>query len=159
MKGSKLIAVYDTNGSIARILAQILRGCGRSNYRLTRAQDCPGAETTSVILICEPEGIEYADRGSVCVINYAWADKLPRTDHLVTFSPELDDADFTAHNIRVTKEGRIAFEIVGMGIIGRVRLGTSRKTALDEALAAATAAIGAGIPFADVLAALERVNL
>ena len=75
-----------------------------------------------------------------------------------TYSSKTDLADFTARNIRFTTAGFVAFEIVGVGIIGRVKLNTRDSGAVDDALAASAAAVATGIPFADVLKALNSID-
>ena len=75
--------------------------------------------------------------------------------HLVTFSDSSDSADFTARNIRVAGSAA-AFEIVGIGLIGRVRLnGMADRGAVLPAIAAAAAALTAGVPFAIMMDALN----
>ena len=73
---------------------------------------------------------------------------------MITYALGRDDADCTAHIIRTTPDGHVAFEIVGIGVIGRVRL-RGGLSCVGDALAAAAAAVGAGVPFADVLTALN----
>lgn len=69
-----------------------------------------------------------------------------------------DGADFTVRNIRTARDGSVAFEMVGIGIIGRVRLRSEDPVDAVSALAAFAAAVGAGVPFADALEALNRID-
>lgn len=114
---------------------------------------------SEVLLAPEPGDFSNPQNFSVCVtefllINHPAFLKFP---HLISYSTDRDGADFTARNIRFSP-GITAFEIVGVGIIGRVRLKTGDRNAVSVALAAAAAAIAARIPFADILEALNSMD-
>lgn len=92
----------------------------------------------------------------VCVMRFLPDRKKPDAfQSVITYSTEWNGADFTARNIRILPGGMTAFEIVGVGIIGRVRLERDRAEDVEAALAAAASATAAGVPFAEVLSALN----
>lgn len=70
-----------------------------------------------------------------------------------TYSAADDSAAYTARNIRQRPDG-VDFELVGTGVIGRVRLHTPGLFSVYNALAAATCALTLGMPFDEVVAAL-----
>ena len=73
----------------------------------------------------------------------------------VTFSAKSDAADYTARNIRQRPDG-VDFELVGTGVIGRVRLAVPGRFSVYNALGAAACALTLGLPFQPVVDALGR---
>lgn len=63
----------------------------------------------------------------------------------LTFSAQSDAADYTAHGVRLSASG-VQFEMVGCGFIRRVRFPMPGAYSVENALAAAAAAIALGIP-------------
>lgn len=160
MCSAKLIAVSDKSGHTISVLKRLFAFCGRAYCRVAPAGEPlrPG-EQPAVFVLCEAGAGGQAGDFAVCVAEYGIADRSGRTaPALMTYSVRSDKADFTARDIRRTPEGRVAFEIVGVGVIGRVRLLTGREDWAAPALAAAAAAIAAGVPFAEVLDALNRME-
>ena len=74
-----------------------------------------------------------------------------------TYSAKDDSADYTAKEIRPRPDG-VDFELVGTGVIGRVRLGIPGEFSVYNALAAAACALRLGMPFDKVIAALSAVR-
>lgn len=143
------------------MLKKILAFCGRGSIRVVPAGEPaePGFHP-AVLLLCDATKIPDAERFPVCVAGYGIAAQ-PELQGLrpVTFSAESDSADFTARNIHRTKDGFTAFEIVGVGVIGRVRLAGDSTRYIEAVLAAAAAAISCGIAFAEVLEALNHIAI
>ena len=73
----------------------------------------------------------------------------------VTFSAGNDAADYTARNIRQRPDG-VDFELVGTGVIGRVRLAVPGRFSVYNALGAAACALTLGLPFQPVVDALGK---
>lgn len=159
--GGKTIAVSNGAEKESAAVRQILSHCKRDSFTVISIDEAMKSRVkTAVLLATEPGEFSNPQRFSVCVTEYSLA-HLPAFSgfqNLITYSTELDGADFTARNIRSLGEGVTAFEIVGVGIIGRVRLKTDYKTSVSVALSAAAAAIAAGIPFADILEALNSMD-
>ncbi len=159
--GAKLIAVAGGDGRETAVLERVLRGCGRNNYFAADARDAlPAGAQPAVLLAAGPDAALKPGDFPVCVAEYGLARRPEFAGHprLITYSAERDAADFTARNIRTLPDGSAAFEIVGVGIIGRVRLRSGGVGAAGPAMAAAAAAIAAGIPFAEVLKALNGME-
>ena len=77
------------------------------------------------------------------------------TCRTVTFSAKSDAADYTARNIRQRPDG-VDFELVGTGVIGRVRLAVPGRFSVYNALGAAVCALTLGLPFQPVVDALGQ---
>lgn len=158
---AKQIVVLEKSGYTIEVLRQILLTGGKENYSAVSAGiTAPPGMSSSVLLVCDPEYPAEAPGYGACVADYETA-CLPGfacLRNLTTYSIDRDSADFTAKNIRTSQDGITAFEIVGSGIIGRVRLGPGMHGGVQSALAAASAAVAAGIPFADVLSALNGIG-
>lgn len=157
----KLIAVSDKSGYTIAILKDILARCGRSCYHVAPAgEPVPSGMQPAVLLLFDAEEAADTTRFAKCVADYGLAVK-PELAALqpVTYSTDSDNADFTARNIRRMPEGFISFEIVGVGVIGRVRLAVPSESSVKMALAAAAAAIVCGVPFAEVLDALNNIKI
>lgn len=76
---------------------------------------------------------------------------------IITFSAGNDEAVYTARNIRQRADG-VDFELLGTGVIGRVRLGIPGEFSVYNALAAASCALTLGMPFVNVIEALSKVS-
>jgi hypothetical protein len=154
----KRIAVSDKNGHTISILKDILDYCDRQ-IGVTDAvgEQFSQNEKPMLLLLCGEEQADKAKNFEICVTDYELA-ALPALNGLnpLTFSTASDSADFTARNIRQTADGLTAFEIIGVGVIGRVKL--ADRQAVTPALAAAAAAIACGVPFAEVMDALNHIN-
>lgn len=155
----KQIVVSDENGHIISVLKNILALSGRDNYVVAAVGEPIQPNTQPVVLLlCNSKQVECAKNFPVCVVDYDLAAQPSLAGlKLLTYSTTSDSADFTARNIRRTPEGFIAFEMIGVGVIGRVKLGTGGGESINCVLAAAAAAIACGIPFAEVLDALNKV--
>ena len=136
------------------MLRKIFQFCGRENCRVQPAGEEVPPGGKAVLLICGDGGRFDPAQWPVCVAERELSARAAGARRVITYSLGRDDADFTAHNIRATQDGRTAFEIVGIGVIGRVRL-RGDLSCVGDSLAAAAAAVGAGVPFADVLTALN----
>lgn len=157
---AKQIVVLEKDGHTIEVLRQILKSCKKENYTAASAgEPLPPGTPCSVLLLCGPELPEGAAGYGTCVadLESALQPGFSGPEHFVTYSVDRNDADYTAKNIRTLRDGFTAFEIVGSGIIGRVRLG-EKIPGVRCALAAASAAVAAGIPFADVLRALNDIS-
>ena len=159
--GVKLIAVCDKSGHTIEVSKNILALCGCDSYRVAPADEPVGQDVQPMVLLFrDAEKIKDAKLFSACVADYELAVR-PELDglHLLTYSITSNNADFTARNIRQTQDGFAAFEIVGVGVIGRVKLAAGCDQSVETALAAAAAAIACGIPFAEVLEALNHIKI
>lgn len=168
----------------AKILKQVLQNCGyivaeqledcftqKPDYVILPAEtfsSCPGEIALGVLLPEEAERLpewagDSAKEFNICVLDYDIPSPLSEPQRsgcrFLTYSMESDNADFTVRGVRETGEGELAFEIVGVGVIGRVRLCTSDDRQVKAALVAASGALACGIPFAQVLETLNHVKI
>ncbi len=161
MADKKIIAISGGNERKIHFIKQILAYTGRNAFAITSAETVQKqAKPASVLLTEEPEKFSGSPFFPVCVTCFrSEKQKTELSFHkVITYSTESNDADFTARNIRALPEGGTAFEIVGVGIIGRARLKAGCAEDVQDALAAATAAIAVGIPLAEILEALNRLE-
>lgn len=98
-------------------------------------------------------------RHAIINVDDPWADKLTEglTCPIDTYSAKSDAADYTAREIQQRPEG-VEFQLVGTGVIGRVRLRIPGLFSVYNALAAAACALRLGIPFDKVVEALCAVQ-
>lgn len=157
----KTIAVSDGAKRENYLLKRILEECGRGGFNVLPESRVPAAGGAAVLLAPDAAGRPGSSRFQVRVARYSPEEKPDPgvSGNTVTYSTQWNGADFTARNIRPTESGLVSFEIVGVGIIGRVRLKTRSQGEVEPALAAAAAAIAAGVPFAEALDALNRLDL
>ncbi len=96
---------------------------------------------------------------AVCVMDYDLAQQtdVGNAEHtrILTYSAYNDCADFTARNVHCMAEFGCAFEIVGVGVIGRIKLRTADAQDVQTALLGASVCLACGVPFAEVLASLN----
>lgn len=156
--GRKIIAVSNGTERATYFLRKIIEQSGHGAFTVTSAQRAvERGEKVSVLLADDSTAFPVPALFSVCVTRFEPdRPKPPGFQSVVTYSVKWDCADFTARNIRVLPDGAAAFEIVGVGIIGRVRLERGQEDDAEAVLAAAAAAMAAGIPLAEVLDALNR---
>lgn len=180
----KLISVSEKSDElIAKTLRKILEYCGHSvttdgnetacldrqiEYLVAPASQfttLPANTVPAVLVLADfahvtEHALNHAKNFVACVMDYDTPIP-PSADYfqgckLSTYSTSSDNADFTARYIH-TLDGEIAFEIVGVGVIGRVRI--NDPDLVKAALVAASAAISCGISFADVLSALNNMKI
>ncbi|MDR1927528.1 MAG: UDP-N-acetylmuramoyl-L-alanyl-D-glutamate--2,6-diaminopimelate ligase [Oscillospiraceae bacterium] len=72
----------------------------------------------------------------------------------VSYSIHRDCADYTAKNVRLNPEG-VLYELVGKGLIGRLRFGVPGQFSVYNSMAAACTALELGLALPDILAALK----
>lgn len=157
--GRKMIAVSDGAARESYFLGLILSRCGRSLY-MAASVGSAGRSGMEAAALLSPDPAARPDPAAFPVWVTAFAKDGAAPDRsgfrrVVTYAVDCDGADFTARNVRPMPDGVIAFEIVGVGVIGRVRLKSDRAEDAEAALAAAAAAIAAGLPFASALEALN----
>ncbi|HHV32309.1 hypothetical protein [Caproiciproducens sp. LBM24188] len=161
MRSVKLIAVSDPNGMIGSILKKIMDLCGRTNCRVAPAGEPLRPEEVPYLLLAGTgEFADAAGKFQKYVAPYENQKGSPGPNQcFVTYSMEDDRADYTVKNIRRSPDGQMTFEIVGAGVIGRVKRNSGQAEFVEQALAAAAAAMTAGISFAEVLDALNTMPL
>jgi hypothetical protein len=156
--GKKIIAVSNGTERETYLLKKILDSSRRDVFTVVPAGEAMERGTKAAVLLAsEPAEFPAPEFFPVCVTAFAPSrrQELAGFRKVVTYSTEWNGADFTARNIRTLPNGVTAFEIVGVGIIGRVRLGPDCAKDVEAALAAAATATVAGIPFAEALEALN----
>lgn len=157
--GRKIIAVSNSAERETYLLKKIIRDSGRSSvFAVVPADEAMHRGLKATVLLAQ-EPPEAAEPESLPVFVTKFRPKQEKPAgfrNVVTYSTEWDGADFTARNVRALPDGVTAFEIVGVGIIGRVRLAQGCSGDVEAALAAAAAATASGIPFAEALSALNE---
>ena len=134
--------------------------CGFEEFLLHREYGNPYI----IVLDSEDDCLQAANilhNFSVCVMNYDLPVKLDTKKldkcRVLTYSTSSDNADFTARNAHCIQEFGCAFEIVGVGVIGRIKLRTAEPDDVKTALMGASVCLACGIPFADVLTSLNML--
>lgn len=77
--------------------------------------------------------------------------------NILTYSSENYDADVTYRNKSTDSDGTAVFDIIGTGILSRVRLKNS-VFSIDEVLVCTAALIATGIPIASILGYFNASN-
>lgn len=165
------IASCSHSGLAMPVLAKILTDCGFDDrYRVVLWSEwkkgCPaGAQPYALVTGCITQSAKELSEFAVCVSDYDCdlampaGDTFPETCRSLTYSATSDNADFTARNVRNFQEKGYAFEMVGVGVIGRIQLRSGTEQAVRGSLIAASAALTCGIPFAEVLGALNEFSI
>lgn len=164
------IAACEQSGLALPVLQKILSSCGFaeryqvilwSQWEKGSAVGVPYALVTGQVT----QSAQKLSRFSVCVSDYdsdlhlPQGESVPETCRLLTYSATSDNADFTARNVRNFQDKGYAFEMVGVGVIGRIQLRSGKEQAVRGSLIAASAALTCGIPFAEVLKALNEISM
>ncbi len=76
---------------------------------------------------------------------------------VITYSAKDNSADFVAKNIELKADG-IKYELLGDGVIGRIRCGIPGTFTVYNSLAAACAAVASGVPFEHVVNAFPKIK-
>lgn len=165
------IASCEHSGLAMPVLTKILTDCGFADrYRVVLWSEwekgcLEGAQPYALVTGCVTQCAEELSQFTVCVSDYDCdlampaGETFPETCRLLTYSATSDNADFTARNVRNFQDKGYAFEMVGVGVIGRIQLRSGTEQAVRGSLIAASAALTCGIPFAEVLRALNEISL
>lgn len=165
------IASCEQNGLAMPVLKQMLVDCGfdqRYHVMLWSQMKTgipAGSEPYALVTLQVTQTAEELSRFSICVSDYDYdlqmpdGETVPESYRMMTYSTTSDNADFTARNIRNFQEKGFAFEMVGIGVIGRIQLRNGSEQAVRGSLIAASAALTCGIPFAEVLEALNHISM
>lgn len=162
----KIIAVaddaMDRDDLTVAILRQIMAHCGLDDrYQVVSAGElgCLTGRWTPYAWVAEDHSAPPSGEFSICVSDY---DGRATGDnggcHYTTFSTVADGADFVARNIRRAKAVGYTFDLVGLGIIGRIHLQWNDPHLLRSTLVAASAALSCGVSFADVVEVLNDIS-
>ena len=157
--GKKIIAVSNSAERETYLLKKIIRDSGRSSvFEVVPADEAVQRGLRATVLLAQepPKAVESESLPVFVTKFLPEREKIEDSRNIITYSTEWDGADFTARNVRALPDGVTAFEIVGVGIIGRVHLARGCSDDVEAALAAAATATAAGIPFAEALGALNE---
>lgn len=164
----KIIAVSDDlleqdhNDVLISMLRQIITRCGLSDrYGVMAASDLEGltGKWTPYVLITESlSHVASLPEFRICVSDYEYGAKEGSTYHHTTFSTEDDGADFVVRNVRPFQNMGYTFDLVALGIIGRIHFISDDAQMLRAALIAASAALSCGISFANVVEVLNGIS-
>ncbi len=141
--------------STVDLLNRLLLDCGRDCLQAV----LPGQEQEKKLVVADSEEmLQWVKGFPRCLAVYSLRDRPELSGlELTTYSLENDSADYTARGLHRTPEGYTAFEIVGTGCIGRVRLQNLPEGGENTILEAASAAVVCGAPFAQVLGCLHKI--
>lgn len=95
----------------------------------------------------------------ICICDYDGSERNNGEEdcRCTTFSTQWEEADFVAKNLHPVASGGNVFELEGLGIIGRVHLGSISEQTLRCVLIAAAAALSCGVSFAEVIEVLNQM--
>lgn len=137
------------------LISALCEACGRTELKAVAPHRETGAPL--LLIVDRPALLVHADAFPKILVEYSLCAALPlSTCAVTTYSLEEDSADYTARNLRVTPEGFTAFEIVGTGCIGRVRLQHLPAGGQSVILQAVGAVVACGVPFAVALSTLQK---
>ena len=163
----KVIAVaedlmgQDPDGITLHVLQSIVSHCGLDDRYLvvpTSQLDAVCDRWTPFALVADEQPSEAAASHYCVCISDREEGVLPETVcHHTTYSLEDDRADFVAKNLRNFQGRGYTFDLVGLGIIGRIHLLSGDEQTLRSTLIAASAALSCGISFADVVEVLNTL--
>lgn len=152
----------------AKAAEHVLESCGlhivsrggkistREDYSVATIEfeGLPGAQSAAAVIGCAAQGCEKAflQKYNRVVFPYN-KDRKKNTPvkgaHVIEYSHDEDCADLVAKNI-VEAEKYTSFELLGTGIIGRIKLHKGSGLTVEAALALSGALLAAGISLSDV---------
>ena len=161
MSKTKLIAICGGSGELKALLQQIVSGYDEQNYVVKDVAELPVVpEELEPAVLVGPSDFKYAPLFEAHVVDYGqFVKRTFRQGRVFTYSSENGYADFVARKTTLSVSKKDALEIISNGIIGRVRWEGWKDEDVLPALAAATAAVACGIPFARVLDALNHISM
>ena len=163
----KVIAVaedlmgHDPGEITLHVLQSIVSHCGLDDrYLVVPSSQLDGVtgRWTPFALVSDEQPSE-GEAAPYCVcVSEREEGVLPETVcHHTTYSLEDDRADFVAKNLRNFQGRGYTFDLVGLGIIGRIHLLSGDEQTLRSTLIAASAALSCGFSFADVVEVLNAL--
>ena len=91
------------------------------------------------------------------VLPYSLSEKLTSKEkNMLFYSMNNNEADLIAKNIN-PQEDRTVFELLGTGVIGRVKLSKSSGLSVELVLAVSSALVAMGVPLAAVLNVINQL--
>lgn len=170
--GMLLTKILRSSGFIASTLNQNERGCKEAlatasgvcdfivvNASLLTEDTLCGFNLETMLVLCGAEGVDIRllSEFKNIVLPYSLSKSVNiKEKKLLSYSMDNNEADLIAKNINPQGD-KTMFELLGTGVIGRVKLSNSSGFSAELVLAVSSALIAMGIPLASVLDVVNRL--
>lgn len=112
-----------------------------------------------ILVLCDAGGIdmEFAKKFKNIVLPYSMGEKLSAKErNMLFYSMNNNEADLIAKNIN-PQDDKTVFELLGTGVIGRIKLSKSSGLSIELVLAVSSALVAIGVPLAAVLDVINQL--
>lgn len=113
----------------------------------------------TILVLCDTDKTdkEFIEKFKNIVLPYLLEENLNiKGKNILSYSVNSNEADLIAKNIN-PQEDKIVFELLGTGIIGRVKLSRSSGFSVELVLAVSSALVAMGVPLAAVLNVINQL--
>lgn len=112
-----------------------------------------------ILVLCDAEKVdmELVKKFKNIVLPYSMCEKFSvKERNMLFYSMNNNEADLIAKNIN-PQDNRTVFELLGTGVIGRVKLSKSSGLSVELVLAVSSALVAMGVPLAAVLDVINQL--
>ena len=174
-KKVRLIAVLgETAEQATMLLTKILRSAGFIVSTLNQEEhSCKDALMTAskicdflkdfnletILVLCDAEEVnaDFIEKFNNIVLPYSFSENLSiKEKNVLFYSINSNEADLIAKNIN-PQDDKTVFELLGTGVIGRVKLSKSSQLSVELVLAVSSTLVAMGVPLAVVLNVINQL--
>lgn len=112
-----------------------------------------------ILVLCDADEVdmELVKKFKKIVLPYSMCEKFSvKERNMLFYSMNNNEADLIAKNIN-PQDNRTVFELLGTGVIGRVKLSKSSGFSVELVLAVSSALVAIGVPLAAVLDVINQI--
>lgn len=113
----------------------------------------------TILVLCDADGvnIDFIKKFKNIVLPYSLGENLTiKEKNMLFYSINSNEADLIAKNIN-QQEDKTVFELLGTGVIGRVKLSRSSGLSVELVLAVSSALVAMGVPLVAVLNVINQL--
>lgn len=113
----------------------------------------------TILVLCDVEkvNINFIEKFNNIVLPYSLGKNFSvKEKNMLFYSVNSNEADLIAKNIN-PQDDKTVFELLGTGVIGRVKLSKSSKLSVELVLAVSSALVAMGVPLAAVLNVINQL--
>lgn len=113
----------------------------------------------TILVLCDAEEVnaDFIEKFNNIILPYSFSENLSiKEKNVLFYSINSNEADLIAKNIN-PQDDKTVFELLGTGVIGRVKLSKSSQLSVELVLAVSSTLVAMGVPLAVVLNVINQL--
>lgn len=113
----------------------------------------------TILVLCDAEEVNanFIEKFNNIILPYSFSENLSiKEKNVLFYSINSNEADLIAKNIN-PQDDKTVFELLGTGVIGRVKLSKSSQLSVELVLAVSSTLVAMGVPLAVVLNVINQL--